>query len=76
MWFMWNKFVCKHSEIIADMFKISLLYRQITREFLVLRMRNFQGIAFVWTQTYSEILKSALVQLNQSDQRNDRLRLS
>ena len=33
----------------------------ITREFLRLRMRNFQGIVFIWTQTCSEIFQSALV---------------
>ena len=26
-------------------------------------MRNFQGFAFIWTQTYSEIFKSALADL-------------
>ena len=26
-------------------------------------MRNFQGIAFLWKQTYGEIFKSALVKL-------------
>ena len=26
-------------------------------------MRNFQGIVFIWTQTYTEIFKSALVYL-------------
>ena len=36
------------------------LYGYITREFFGLRMRSFQGI---WTQTYSEIFKSALVYL-------------
>ena len=39
------------------------LHGQIIREFLGLRMRNFQGIAFIWTQTYREICKSALVYL-------------
>ena len=38
---------------------------QITREFLGLRMRNFQGIAFIWTQAYREIFKSALVYLQE-----------
>ena len=28
-----------------------------------LRIRNFQGIVFIWTQTYSEIFKSALMYL-------------
>ena len=28
-------------------------------------MRNFQGIAFIWTQAYREILKSALVSLQE-----------
>ena len=49
------------------MLKISLLfkkftnYEEITREFLGLRMRNFQGIVFLWTQTFRETLESALV---------------
>ena len=34
-------------------------YGYITREFLGLRMRNFQGIIFIWTQAYREIFKSA-----------------
>ena len=34
-----------------------------TREFLGLGMLNFQGIVFIWTQTYREIFKSALVYL-------------
>ena len=36
---------------------------QITREFLGLRMQNFQGIVFIRTLTYREIFKSALVYL-------------
>ena len=32
------------------------LYGQITREFLGLRMQNFQGIVFIWEQTYREII--------------------
>ena len=43
--------------------KIYKLHEQITWEFLGLRMRNFQGIIFIWTQTYREIFKSALVNL-------------
>ena len=51
------------------MLKISLLFkkftnlRQITREFLGLRMQNFQGIIFISTQTFKEIFKSASVYL-------------
>ena len=52
------------------MLKISLLLKeifnfhgQVTREFLGLRMQNFQGIAFIRTQKYREIFKSALVYL-------------
>ena len=37
------------------------LQGQITREFLGLRMRNFESIVFIWTQTYRKIFKSALV---------------
>ena len=39
------------------------LYGQITQEFLGFRMQNFQGFIFIWTQTYKEIFKSALVYL-------------
>ena len=39
------------------------LYAYITREFLEIRMRNFQGIIFVWTRAYKEIFKSALLYL-------------
>ena len=35
----------------------------ITPEFLGLRIRNIQGIIFIWTQTYRGIFKSALVYL-------------
>ena len=42
----------------------------MTQEFLGLRMRNFQGIAFIWTRTYSEIFKSELVTFNELS--NDR----
>ena len=50
------------------MLKISLLFKKFTnltgtREFLALRMRNFQGIVFIRTQTYREIFESALVYL-------------
>ena len=37
-----EKFVYKHIETIEY-----VLYGQITREFLGLRMRNFQGIVFI-----------------------------
>ena len=36
------------------------LHRQITREFLGLRMRSFQNVVFKWSRTYSEICKFAL----------------
>ena len=35
----------------------------MTREFLGLRMRNIQDVVFIWTRTYGEIFKSALVYL-------------
>ena len=60
------------------MLKISLLFkkyelqRKITREFLGLRMRNFQGSVFIWIQTYREIFKSALVYLSKGDQINSK----
>ena len=37
------------------------LQGQTTREFLRWRMRNFQDIVFIWTQTEREIFKSELV---------------
>ena len=39
------------------------LYGYITRKFLGLRMRNFQGIILTWRRIYREIFKSALVYL-------------
>ena len=50
------------------MLKLSLLFKkfengQITQESLGLKIRNFQGIVFVWTQTYRQIFKSVLVYL-------------
>ena len=40
-------------------------YGWITLEFLGLKMRNIQGTAFIWTETYRKIYKSALA--NQSN---------
>ena len=37
------------------------LYGKITREHLGLRMRNFQGVIFIWIRANREIFKSALV---------------
>ena len=34
------------------------LHGQMTRESLGLKLWNFQGIAFIWTQIYMEIFKS------------------
>ena len=39
------------------------IHGQITREFLGLRTRHFQGMVFWSTQTYKEIFESALVYL-------------
>ena len=39
------------------------IHGQLNQKLLGLGMRNFQGIDFVWTQTYREIFKSALVYL-------------
>ena len=36
------------------------IYRYITRQFLGIRMRNFQRTIFAWTWRYREIFKSAL----------------
>ena len=44
-------------------FKKSTNFTGKTHEFLGLRMRNFQGIVFIWSRAYSEIFKSALVYL-------------
>ena len=51
-----------------NMLKISLFFKdtyklhgQITPEILGLRMRKFRCIVFIWTQTYREIFKPALV---------------
>ena len=56
---------------LQSILKISLLFKKntnlsgqiITPEFFGLTMRNFQGIVFIWTRTYSEIFKSTLVYL-------------
>ena len=67
-WYMW-KFVNKHSETTEyvknypTFSEIYKLHGRITQEFLGLRMRNFQGIVFIWTQTYGGIFKSALMYL-------------
>ena len=47
------------------MLKSSLLFKENTNNSRILRIRirNFQGIFFIWTRTYSEIFKSALVYL-------------
>ena len=37
------------------------LYGYITREWLELRIRNFQGIIFIWRPTYREIFRPASV---------------
>ena len=38
-------------------------YGLITREFLGLRMRKFQGVILKWIRTYMEFFKSALMYL-------------
>ena len=43
--------------------KFTNLNGQITREFLGVRMRNFQSIVFISRETYRKIFKSALVYL-------------
>ena len=65
------------------MLKISLLLKkfthftgQITREFLGLRMRNFQSIVFIRTQTCRKIFKSALVHMFLNTFRNIHRRCS
>ena len=73
----YEKFVYKHSKTIEcikklpTFLKIYKFHGQITWEFLGLKMRNFQGI-FIWIQTYTEILKSALAYLYQ--QRQDKVK--
>ena len=53
------------------MLKISLLFyeiyklhRQITQEFLGLRMRNFQGMVFIRTRKYSAFIQTRLMWLS------------
>ena len=49
---------------ISPLFKKFLkLHGQITPEFFGLRMRSFQVIVFMETQTHKEIFKSALAYL-------------
>ena len=64
-----EKFVYKHLEIteyienyptFSEMYN---LHGEIFREFLGLRMQNFQGIVFIRTQIYREIFKFSLVYL-------------
>ena len=46
-----------------NMLKISLVFKlqgEITREFLGIRMRHFQGIVFICTKTYREILSGSM----------------
>ena len=68
-WDMWSLFTNIQEQ--QSMLKISLpyfsgiyeLHWQITQELLGLKIQNFQGIDFIWTQTYWEIFKPALVYL-------------
>ena len=43
----------------------SLIFEKkvLTGEFLGFRIQNFQDIIFIWTQTYGELFKAALVYL-------------
>ena len=50
-------FVYKHTEIIE--YVKNSLYGWIIRELVGFRIRNFQDIIFIWTETYGEIFKSA-----------------
>ena len=56
-----EKFVYKYSETIEHVKsyptvqEIYKLHEEITREFLGLRMRNFQDIVFMLTEIYREI---------------------
>ena len=62
-----EKSVYKHSDTMKyiknwpTFWETFRLYGEITREFLELRMWNFQGIVFIWTQRCREIFKSAFV---------------
>ena len=56
-------FVYKHTETIEYVKSSLLFYGRITREFLGLRIWNFQGIILIWLRTNVEIFKSALVYL-------------
>ena len=65
----YEMFVYKHTETIEYVKKQPTfkekykLHEWITWELLGLRMGNVQGIVFIWTRTYSEIFKSALMYL-------------
>ena len=43
-------------KIILLFKEIYKLHGQITREFFGLRMQNFRGIVFIWTQRYRMII--------------------
>ena len=55
-----------HLKIVAYFSRKNKLYERITGELLGFTMRNFQDIIFIWTQTYREIFKTALVYLSVS----------
>ena len=56
----WAREIC---EKFAYKYSETKYLWQMTRYFLGLRMRNFQIIVFIKTQTYREIFKSALAYL-------------
>ena len=64
-----EKFAYKHSETLeyvknwTTFWECCKCHGQITRQAIELRMQNFQGIIFIWTQTCMEIFKSVLAYL-------------
>ena len=50
----------KNKPTFEEIFKF---YGQITRQVFGIRMRTCNVIVFIWTQTYRDIFKSALVSL-------------
>ena len=54
-------FVYKHAETLQDVKKYPIFLKKLQTLPVNHWMQNFQGIVFIWTRTYSEIFRSALV---------------
>ena len=61
----WCLYFFLKSRLLFNIFKQTFrkLYGQITWEFLGLRIRNFQSIIFIWTQTYRKNISVPLPRL-------------